>query len=208
MKNSKNLDNLRHSCAHLLAAAVMKLWPDTKRTIGPAIADGFYFDFEFKKPISDDDLPKIEKEMSEIVKSWNGFEKHELDAKEAKKEYPDNPYKHELIDEFSEDGKKKVSFYKSGDYWDLCAGGHIENPNSELKHFKLLSIAGAYWRGDEKNKMLTRIYGTVFPTQEELNNYLTMREEAKKRDHSKLGKDLDLFTFSDLVGSGLPLYTP
>ena len=208
MKNNKNLDNLRHSCAHLLAAAVMKLWPDTKRTIGPAIADGFYFDFEFNKPISDDDLPKIEKEMSEIVKSWNSFGKHELDAKEAKKEYPDNPYKHELIDEFSEDGKKKVGFYKSGDYWDLCAGGHIENPNSELNHFKLLSIAGAYWRGDEKNKMLTRIYGTVFPTQEELNNYLTMREEAKKRDHRKLGKELDLFTFSDLVGSGLPLYTP
>src|SRR3989344_1376706 len=208
MKNNKNLDNLRHSCAHLLAAAVMKLWPDTKRTIGPAIADGFYFDFEFNKPISDDDLTKIEKEMSEIVKSWNSFGKHELDAKEAKKEYPDNPYKHELIDEFSEDGKKKVGFYKSGDYWDLCAGGHIENPNSELNHFKLLSIAGAYWRGDEKNKMLTRIYGTVFPTQEELNNYLTMREEAKKRDHRKLGKELDLFTFSDLVGSGLPLYTP
>src|SRR3989338_3977191 len=208
MKNNKNLDNLCHSCAHLLAATVMKLWPDTKRTIGPAIADGFYFDFEFNKPISDDDLPRIEKEMSEIVKSWNSFGKHELDAKEAKKEYPDNPYKHELIDEFSEDGKKKVGFYKSGDYWDLCAGGHIENPNSELNHFKLLSIAGAYWRGDEKNKMLTRIYGTVFPTQEELNNYLTMREEAKKRDHRKLGKELDLFTFSDLVGSGLPLYTP
>ncbi|MBI4130418.1 threonine--tRNA ligase [Candidatus Roizmanbacteria bacterium] len=206
--NRTNLNNLRHSCAHLLAAAVMELWPDTKRTIGPAIDDGFYFDFEFKAPITEADLPMIEKKMREMLPSWKSFERHELSAEVAKKEYPNNPYKHELIDEFSENGKKKISFYKSGNYWDLCRGGHDEHPDKELKHFKLLSLAGAYWRGDEKNKMLTRIYGTVFPTKEELEKYLWQMEEAKKRDHRKLGKQLGLFVFSDLVGPGLPLYTP
>src|SRR3989344_1801090 len=176
MDNKEYLDNLRHSAAHLLAAAVMKLWPDTKRTIGPAIEDGFYFDFEFQQPISE-------------------------------KEFPNNQFKHELIDEFSSKGEK-LSFYKSGDYWDLCRGGHIDNPKQELQHFKLLSVAGAYWRGSEKNPMLTRVYGTAFPTKEELEEYLKMQEEAKKRDHKKLGKELDLFVFSENVGPGLPLYTP
>ncbi|MCX8009134.1 MAG: threonine--tRNA ligase, partial [Patescibacteria group bacterium] len=202
------LSNLRHSCAHLLAAAVMKLWPTTKRAIGPAIENGFYFDFEFDHPISDADLPKIEKTMREIVKSWQSFERHELLADQAKKEFPNNPYKHELIDEFSDHGKKTVTFYKSGDYWDLCRGGHCDHPNKELKHFKLLSIAGAYWRGSEKNPMLTRIYGACFPTQQELDAYLHQLEEAKKRDHKKLGKELGLFVFSETVGKGLPLFTP
>lgn len=207
MNNNEHLDELRHSCAHLLAAAVMELWPDTKRAIGPSIGNGFYFDFEFSKPITEEDFPKIEEKMRQILPSWNGFERHELTADEAKKEYPNNPYKHELIDEFS-GGGKKVSFYKSGDYWDLCAGKHCDDPSKEIGALKLLSIAGAYWRGSEKNKMLTRIYGTCFPTQEELDEYLGLLEEAKKRDHRKLGKDLDLFTFSDLVGKGLPLFTP
>jgi len=208
MKNeNENLNNLRHSAAHLLAAAVMKLWPNTKRTIGPAIEDGFYFDFEFANPISEKDFPKIEKKMKEILKTWDKFEKHELSKDDAKKEYPDNPYKHELIDEFSAGGEK-LSFYKSGDYWDLCRGGHVDNPKKELQHFKLLKLAGAYWRGSEKNQMLTRIYGTVFPTQEELDNYVKQLEEAEKRDHKKLGPQLDLFTFSELVGPGLPLWTP
>lgn len=207
-KQSKEyLDNLRHSTAHLLAAAVMKLWPDTKRTIGPAVEDGFYFDFEFSKPISETDFPAIEAEMKKLAKTWKSFEKHELSPDDAKKEYPDNPYKHELIDEFSKQGQI-LTFYKSGDYWDLCKGGHVQYPGSELKHFKLLSIAGAYWRGDEKNKMLTRIYGTAFPTKDELEKYLWQQEEAKKRDHRKLGKEMELFVFSDLVGPGLPLYTP
>ncbi len=206
--NDEYLNNLRHSCAHLLAAAVMELWPDVKRTIGPAIENGFYFDFEFSQPITEEDFPKIETRMKEILPTWTNFEKHELTAQEAKKEYPDNPYKSELIDEFSENGKKKVSFYKSGNYWDLCAGGHTENPSKDIVAFKLLSVAGAYWRGSEKNKMLTRIYGTCFPTQQELDKYLQMLEEAKKRDHRKLGVELDLFTFSDLVGKGLPLFTP
>ncbi|MBI4363628.1 MAG: threonine--tRNA ligase [Candidatus Doudnabacteria bacterium] len=209
MKNDKEyLEHLRHSCAHLLAAAVMKLWPDTKRAIGPAIEDGFYFDFEFSKSISEKDFPKIEKTMREILKGWDGFERHELNAKEAKKEYPNNPFKHEMIDEFSEKGKKKVSFYKSGDYWDLCRGGHIKNPKQELQHFKLLSIAGAYWRGSEKNPMLTRIYGTCWPTKGELEKYLWQLEEAKKRDHRILGEKLEIFTFAEEIGAGLPLWLP
>jgi len=203
------LDKLRHSCAHLLAAAVMEIWPKTKRTIGPSIENGFYFDFDFGEiKISEDDFPKIEKKMRDLVKNWSSFEKHELTAEAAKKEYPGNEFKHELIEEFGEGGKEKLTFYKSGGYWDLCLGGHVDKPNEQIKYFKLLSVAGAYWRGSEKNKMLTRIYGTVFPTQKELDDYLTRQEEAKKRDHRKLGKELDLFTFSDLVGAGLPLYTP
>lgn len=204
----EQLENLRHSCAHLLAAAVMELWPNTKRTIGPAIDNGFYFDFDFgDTKISDEDLPKIEKKMKEILKGWQGFERHELNAEEAKAEYPGNEYKHELINEFTADGSK-VSFYKSGEYWDLCRGGHLDEPRKALKHFKLMSLAGAYWRGDEKNNMLTRIYGIAFPTKNELHGHLKMLEEAKKRDHRKLGKELDLFTFSELVGPGLPLWTP
>ncbi len=207
-ESQKNLDNLRHSCAHLLAAAVMELWPNAKRTIGPAIENGFYFDFDFgSNKISEEDFPKIEKKMQEILTTWTSFEKHELTAEEAKKEYPNNSYKQELIEEFTKNGEK-VSFYKSGDYWDLCKGGHCENPSKEIGAFKLLSIAGAYWKGSEKNPMLTRIYGTCFPEQKELDEYLHMLEEAEKRDHRKLGKELDLFTFSDLVGKGLPLFTP
>jgi len=202
-----NLDNLRHSCSHLLAAAVMELWPDTKRAIGPAIENGFYFDFEFSKPISEEDFPKIEEKMHEIVKSWDGFKHHELSPAQAKKEYQNNPYKYELIEEFSKKGEK-LSFYKSGNYWDLCKGGHIEDPKNQLKHFKLLSLAGAYWRGDEKNKMLTRIYGTVFPTKEELEKYLWRIQEAKKRDHKKLGKELGYYLITDEVGKGLILWKP
>jgi threonyl-tRNA synthetase len=202
------LDQLRHSVAHLLAAAVMELWPDTKRTIGPAIEDGFYFDFEFSQPISEANFPKIEKKMREIVKRWQSFERQDLSRDEALAAYPNNPYKHELIEEFSDGGKKKISFYKSGEYMDLCKGGHVEHPNQELKHFKLLSVAGAYWRGSEKNAMLTRIYGTAFPTQEELDAHVQRLADAKERDHKKLGKELDLFVFSETVGKGLPLWTP
>lgn len=201
------LENLRHSVAHLLAAAVMEIWPDTKRAIGPSIEDGFYFDFEFSKPISEADFPKIEAKMREIVKDWEKFERVELSKTEAKAEYLDNPYKLELIDTFSQNGEK-ISFYKSGLYWDLCKGGHVDNPKEELKHFKLLSVAGAYWLGDEKNPMLTRIYGTAFPSKEELDAYINQQEAAKQRDHKKLGKELDLFVFSETVGKGLPLWTP
>lgn len=208
MTDTDKLHNLRHSLAHLLAAAVMELYPDAKRTIGPAIDNGFYFDFEFSSPISDADLKKIEKTMRKILPSWKHFEKSELSGEEAKKEYPDNPYKHELIDEFTKAGQK-VTFYKSGKYWDLCKGGHVENMEEVAPDsFKLDRVAGAYWRGDEKNKMLTRIYGLAFATKEDLEEYEKQQVEATKRDHKKLGRELDLFVFSELVGSGLPLWTP
>jgi len=208
-KQISEIEKMRHSLAHLLAAAVMELWPDTKRTIGPAIENGFYFDFEFSKPVSEQDLPKIEKRMRKLYKTWKEFERHELDAAAAKKEYPGNQYKAELIDEFTEGGKKPVSFYKSGAYWDLCRGGHVENMKDvDIDAFKLDRVAGAYWRGDERNTMLTRIYGLAFMSKQELDDYLAMREEAAKRDHRKLGKELKLFAFSDYVGPGLPLWLP
>lgn len=202
------LETVRHSLAHLLAAAVMALWPDTKRTIGPAIDNGFYFDFEFKKPISDEDLPKIEAKMRELLPTWDSFSRHELTAAEAKKEYPDNRYKHELIDEFSKGGEK-VTFYKSGDYWDLCRGGHVEHMSEiDPDSFKLDKLAGAYWRGDEKNPMLTRIYGLAFATPQELTDYLKQQEEAKQRDHRVLGERLELFATSPEIGPGLILWLP
>jgi threonyl-tRNA synthetase len=209
MKDDKSsLDKLRHSCAHLLAAAVMELWPKTLRTIGPAIENGFYYDFDFGNvKVSEDDFPKIEATMRALLKDWNGFEKSEVSASEAKDAYKNNKYKIELIEEFSGEGQS-LTFYKSGDYSDLCRGGHIDNPNKELKHFKLLSVAGAYWRGDEKNKMLTRIYGTIWPNQKELDDHLKNLELAKLHDHRKLGKELGLFAISDEVGQGLVLWLP
>ena len=206
--DKNNLDNLRHSCSHLLAAAVMELWPKAKRTIGPAIENGFYFDFDFGDvKISETDFLKVEQKMHEVVKSWDSFVKQDLLPEDAKKEYPGNEYKHELIEEFSKKDEI-LTFYKSGDYWDLCKGGHVGNPSKELKYFKLLSIAGAYWHGDEKNKMLTRIYGTCFPTKEELDKYLWSLEEGKKRDHKKLGKALGLYLIDEKVGQGLIIWKP
>jgi threonyl-tRNA synthetase len=204
----EQLEHLRHSCSHLLAAAIQELYPEAKRTIGPAIDTGFYYDFDFLDiKISDTDLPKIEEKMHEILKSWKNFEKKEVSAEEAKQYFAQNEYKCELINEFAGEGQM-LTFYTCGNFTDLCRGGHSENPGEELKYFKLLSVAGAYWRGDEKNKMLTRIYGTAFESAEALAAHLNMLEEAKKRDHRKLGKELDLFTFSELVGAGLPLWTP
>ncbi len=205
--NQEQLDNLRHSCAHLLAAAVLELYPEAKRTIGPAIRDGFYFDFDFGNVvINEQDLPKIEKRMKRILTTWDGFARKEVSSDEAKELYKGNEYKVEMIDQFAEEGQT-LTFYESGNYSDLCRGGHCEDPRNALKSFKLLSVAGAYWRGDEKNKMLTRIYGTCWETQEELEKHLLMLEEAKKRDHRKLGAQLGLFAFSPLVGPGLPLFT-
>ena len=208
MKTHQELEHVRHSLAHLLAAAVLRLWPDTKNTIGPAIDNGFYYDFEFSAPISDKDLTKIEKKMRDTLKDWNAFEAKEVTAAEARQHFKDNPYKLELIDEIVEKGEK-ITLYTSGRFTDLCRGGHVEdaqtiNPDS----FKLDRVAGAYWRGDENNKMLTRIYGLAFENKTELEKYITMQEEARKRDHKKLGKELDLFVFSELVGPGLPIYTP
>ena len=206
-EQSAELAKLRHSAAHLLAAAVLELYPKAKPTIGPATEDGFYYDFDFgDESISDTDLQAIEKKMKFLVKGWGGFEKQEVSKDEALDLYKNNEYKSELINEFSGEGQV-LTLYKSGNFIDLCRGGHIEKPAAKLKYFKLLSLAGAYWRGSEENKMLTRIYGTAFFTSEELQGFIKMKKEAKERDHRKLGKELGLFVFTDAVGKGLPLWT-
>jgi threonyl-tRNA synthetase len=206
MQEKEKLNKIRHSCAHLLAAAVKSLWPDAKLTIGPSIENGFYYDFEFQKPISEKDLPTIEKRMSEILPTWDSFSHREISKDEAKILYRDNPYKLELIDEIIKRGEK-ITLYKSGDFEDLCRGGHSNNPKKEIGAFKLLSLAGAYWRGSEKNPMLTRIYGTCFPTKKELDDYLFLLSEAKKRDHKILGTNLGLFMFHE-TSPGMPYWLP
>ena len=206
--NPEELEHLRHSLAHLLAAAVLDIYPDAKRTIGPAIDDGFYYDFKFSSPISEDDLPKIEAKMRELLPTFTHFDRREVSAAEAREVFAENPYKLEMIDEFSADGDT-LTLYTSGDYVDLCRGGHADSlADYDPAAFTLTKVAGAYWRGSEKNDMLTRIYGAAFATAGELKTHLAMLEEAKKRDHKKLGVELDLFVFSDLVGGGLPLWTP
>jgi threonyl-tRNA synthetase len=208
-KNDEKLEHIRHSLAHLLAAAVLELWPETKNTIGPAIENGFYYDFEFKEPISEKDFPKIEQRMRELLKTWDEFHHKEVSEKEAREHFKDNPYKLELIEEIKEKGEK-ITLYTSGNFTDLCRGGHVGSPKKDIASnaFRLDRVAGAYWRGDEKNKMLTRIYGLAFENKEQLEAYEKMIEEAKKRDHKKIGKEMNLFVFSPLVGPGLPLWTP
>jgi threonyl-tRNA synthetase len=204
----EKLMKMRHSLAHLLGAAVLEIWPDVKIATGPAIDNGFYYDFDFTSPIVEKDLGKIEQKMRELVKKWSSFEKKTISYEEGKKLFSENPYKIELIEEYNKDGKE-LSIYTSGDFTDLCAGPHIEDIK-EIKTdaFKLERIAGAYWKGNENNKMLTRIYGLAFATKEELAAFELMQEEARKRDHRKLGKELKLFTLSDLVGAGFPLMQP
>jgi threonyl-tRNA synthetase len=201
----------RHSLSHLMASAVLSFFPDTKLAIGPAIDNGFYYDFDFSAPITDKDLGKIEQKMRELLKKWGGFEGKEISEDEARKLFADNPYKLELIDGIVKNpdaSARKITVYTSGDFTDLCAGGHVDNVKEiESGSFKLDRIAGAYWRGDEKNKMLTRIYGLAFDTKADLEKYQADQIEAEKRDHRKLGKELDLFVFSDVVGKGLPLFT-
>jgi threonyl-tRNA synthetase len=205
--NPEQLQNLRHSLAHLLAAAVLKLHPSAKRTIGPAIENGFYYDFEFEEPITEKDLPKIEKEMKKLMKSWKSFDRKEVTAEEAREFFKDNPYKLELIEEFSKDGQT-LTFYSSGDFTDLCRGGHTDDlSKTDPDSFKLEKLAGAYWRGDEKNKMLTRIYGLAFESSKKLSEHLTMLEEAAKRDHKKLGPQMELFMFHP-TAPGEPYWLP
>lgn len=205
---SSNLNEIRHSLAHLLGAAVMELYPGSKLTIGPAVDNGFYYDIDVAGKISDADLPRIETEMRKILKTWEEFEEIKETEDSALKRYTGNPYKTELIKELS-DKKEKITSYKSGRFIDLCRGGHVKNmADIDPDGFKLSHVAGAYWRGSEKNPQLTRIYGYAFESKKDLDNYLLMLEEAKKRDHKKLGPELDLFTFSELVGPGLPLWTP
>lgn len=209
MEPNNQLYNVRHSLAHLLAAAVLELYPDSKPTIGPVIENGFYYDFEFLQPITEKDLEKIESKMREIAPTWHDFKQSKPSIDEARSVFTNNEYKLELINELAEKGEE-ITFYTSGEFTDLCRGGHVNDFTNdvELDAFKLDRIAGAYWRGDEKNKMLTRIYGLAFITKAELDQEIWRQEEAIKRDHRKLGKELKLFTFSDHVGSGLPLFQP
>ena len=194
----------RHSYSHILAQAVRRLFPGVKLAIGPAIEDGFYYDFDVENPFTPEDLEKIEAEMKKIVKENYKFERFEVSKDEARHLVKDEPYKLELLDEIPDE---RVSFYRDGDFVDLCRGPHMLS-TGQVKYFKLLNVAGAYWRGDERNKMLQRIYGTAFATKEALEQHLQMLEEAKKRDHRKLGKELEIFFFDDEVGPGLPLWLP
>lgn len=196
---------LRHTASHVMAQAVLRLYPNAKLAIGPAIDTGFYYDFDVETPFTAEDLTKIEKEMKRIVQQNIPLERFELPRGEALELVKDEPYKVELISELPEDAV--ISFYKQDEFTDLCAGPHVPS-TGKIKSFKLLSIAGAYWRGSEKNKMLTRIYGTAFEKQEELAAYLKRLKEAKERDHNKLGRELKIFTTNDAVGQGLPLIMP
>ena len=201
---TNNLDALRHSCSHVMADAVKRLFPGIRLAIGPSIEDGFYYDFDRSEPFKPEDLPAIEKEMAKIIKEDLEFTKQEISKKEALKLFAKEPYKVELINKLEGDA---ISIYKHGKFLDLCKGPHIKS-TGQIKAFKLLSIAGAYWHGIETNPMLQRIYGTCFETSQALKEHLEKLEEAKKRDHRKLGKELDLFSIHDEVGPGLVFYHP
>ena len=206
IKEHEKLSVLNHSCAHLLVHAVKKLYPHALFWVGPIIEEGFYYDIYLGDDvIKEEDLEQIEKEMKKIAKDGKRIYREELTKEEALERFKNNPYKIDLINNMEDD--TVISCYTQGDFTDLCRGPHVETVK-ELKYFKLLKVSGAYYKGDVNNKMLQRIYGICFDTEEALNEYINMLEEAKKRDHRKLGKELDLFYFSDLVGPGLPLYTP
>jgi len=219
-ESPEKLANIRHSLSHLLATVVREKDPNVKLAIGPVIENGFYYDFEFSKDadsrgtnadergISEKDLPRLQKRMKELIHKGLSFIGEEVSPDEARRIFKNEPYKLELIDEFASEGKK-LTIYKSGEFVDLCKGGHVENTKEiDTDAFKITHIAGAYWRGDEKNKMLTRIYGLAFENKDALDTYLKNQEEAKKRDHRKLGKDLEIFTIIDDIGPGLPLFYP
>ena len=206
MTKETNLEILRHSTSHVMAHAVQELFPGVKLGIGPAIENGFYYDFDLPTQITPEDLPKIEEKMREIIKKEHKFERSELTKEQAIKLFEERGEKYK-VDLLQEIEAEKVTLYKSGDFLDLCRGPHIEH-TGHIKAFKLLSIAGAYWHGIETNPMMQRIYGTVFPTQKELDDYLKNLEEAKKRDHRKLGRELDLFSIHEEAGAGLVYYHP
>mgnify|MGYP002622230757 CR=1 FL=1 len=201
--SKKAFEVLNHSTAHLLAQAIKELYPDAKFGIGPAIEEGFYYDIDFSSPISDEDLPKIEKKMKELASKDYKIVRRLSNKQEALEIFKDNPYKVELIQGINED----ITTFEQGNFIDLCRGPHLLSTNL-IKHFKLLSLAGAYWRGDSKNKQLTRIYGTSWYSHEELENYLNILEDRKKRDHRILGKQLGIYMFDELVGKGLPMWLP
>ncbi len=205
----EKLEKIRHSLSHLMSMAVQEIYPDAGLGVGPPIDDGFYQDYDLPEAITPDILPKLEKRIRELIKKNIKFLQHEVDFEEAYKLYKKDPYKTWFIDDLKARGEKKVSFYRSDKFENLCKGPHIESTKEiDPRAFKLDRIAGAYWRGDEKNKMLTRIYGIAFGSKEELDEYLMVREEAKKRDHRKIGKELDLFHIDEEVGLGLVLWHP
>ena len=204
INEANELQTIRHSAAHILAQAVKRLYPETKLAIGPAIENGFYYDMDSPVVFTPETLETIEKEMQKIVKENLKIERFVLPRAEALELMKDEPYKTELINELPEG--EEISFYKQGEFTDLCAGPHVSY-TKKVKAFKLLNVTGAYWRGDSSNKMLQRIYGTAFKTKEELEEYVTMLEEAKKRDHRKLGKELGLFMLLD-EGPGFPFFLP
>ncbi|MBU3979576.1 threonine--tRNA ligase [Patescibacteria group bacterium] len=211
MEKAEKMSNMRHTLAHLLAASVGEIYKfnKIKLTLGPATENGFYYDIDFcGEKVTDENLQKIENMMRKKLPLWTEWEHKEISKDEALKFFK-NEYKAELINEIAERGEK-ITTYTCGGFTDLCRGGHVENPAREIKmdSFKLDRLAGAYWRGDEKNKMLTRIYGLAFNTKEELEKYINQREEAKKRDHRKIAKEQDLLVFSDLIGAGMPMFTP
>ncbi len=211
----ETLNNMRHTLAHLLAQAVKEAYPDAQLTLGPAIDNGFYYDIDFglssqgTEKLADTDLPKLEKAMRKNLPKWTEFTHQEVTKDEALAKFSGNTYKTELINEIADRGEK-ITLYTCGGFTDLCRGGHVENPAQEIdpESFTLERIAGAYWRGDENNKMLTRIYGLAFATKAELDAYVAQQEEARKRDHRKIGRELKLFTVSELIGAGLPLMQP
>lgn len=203
--NDKDLNTLNHSCAHVLAQAVKHLYPQAKFWVGPVVEEGFYYDIDLgDQTISDDDLPKIEKEMKKICKDGKKIVRHEVSKEEALEEFKDDEYKLDLINGL-EDGT--ITTYSQGDFTDLCRGPHVETVKL-CKNFKLIKHSGAYWKGDKNNKVLQRIYGVCFPTKEELEAHIQLLEEAKERDHRKLGKELGIFMFADIVGKGLPMWLP
>ena len=194
-----------HTTSHIMAQAVKRLFPDAKIAIGPAIDEGFYYDFDVEKPFTDEDKAKIEEEMNKIIKEDIAIERFSLPRKEAIELMKEEPYKVELIEDLPEG--EEISFYQQGEFTDLCAGPHVMS-TGKIKSIKILTSSSAYWRGNEKNKMLQRIYAISFPKASNLEEYLQLLEEAKQRDHRKLGKELDLFMTHSLVGSGLPMYLP
>jgi threonyl-tRNA synthetase len=198
------MEIIRHSASHVMAEAVLSIFPDAKFGIGPAIEDGFYYDFDLPRTLTPEDLPVIEAKMSEIIKADLPFSHKELSKEEARKLFASQPYKLELINEIEDD---KVGIYEQGNFVDLCRGPHVKS-TGEIKAFKLTNIAGAYWRGNERFPMLQRIYGIAFNTQKELDEHLVLVEEAKKRDHRKLGRELDLYLMPEEIGGGLAIYTP
>ena len=207
IKENEKLEKLNHSCAHLLAQAVQHLYPNAKFWVGPAIEEGFYYDIDLgDEVIKEEDLEKIEKEMKKCSKSAKYIVRSEISKDEALNKFKDDPYKIDLISRMDENDTV-ISCYTQGDFTDLCRGPHVEN-TKEIKYFKLLKVSGAYWKGDSKNKMLQRIYGICFDNKEDLDEHLKLLEEAKERDHRKIGKELGIYMMSDLVGKGLPMYLP